>query len=235
MNAKRKPLRAGAAERKPRQVATPADTLEAALESLEDDIVFGRLHPRERLVEDALMARFAIKRHVVRDVLARLEALGLVERKKNVGALVRSFTRQQIVELYAMRELLETQAARLIELPVDAQGVQDLIEVQREHDAAVQADDLHRVFRSNQRFHQLLFALAPNRVLVQAIEEYSRRTHPIRFLSLVSGIYREQARQDHWRIIEALQRGDRKALVKLCATHLAPSRDTYLKAHRLSA
>lgn len=222
------------AKRKPRQIAAPAGTVEAALECLEDDIVFGRLHPRERLVEDALMERFDIKRHVVRDVLNRLEGLGLVERRKNVGALVRSFSRQEIVELYAMRELLETQAARLIALPVDAQGLCALIEVQGEHDAAVQADDLHRVFRSNQRFHQVLFALAPNSVLVQAIEEYSRRTHPIRFLSLVSDAYREQARQDHWQMIEALQRGDRKSLVRLCASHLAPSRDAYLKAHQLS-
>lgn len=223
------------AKRKPRQMAAPGGAVEAALECLEDDIVFGRLHPRERLVEDALMERFDIKRHVVRDVLTRLEGLGLVERRKNVGALVRSFSGQEIVELYAMRELLETQAARLIALPVDAPLLRALIEVQREHDAAVQADNLHRVFRSNQRFHQLLFALAPNTVLVQAIEEYSRKTHPIRFLSLVSGTYREQARQDHWQMIEALQRGDRKSLVKLCATHLTPSREAYLKAHQLTA
>ena len=226
MNAKRKT---------PLQAAAKSGTVESVLESLEDDIVFGRLHPRERLVEDALMERFDIKRHVVRDVLTRLEALGLVERKKNVGALVRSFSGQEIVELYAMRELLETQAARLIALPVDERRLHALIEVQGEHDAAVQADDLHRVFRSNQRFHQLLFALAPNSVLVQAIDEYSRKTHPIRFLSLLSGSYREQARQDHWQIIEALRLGDRKSLVKLCATHLTPSREAYLKAHQLGA
>jgi DNA-binding GntR family transcriptional regulator len=38
----------------------------------------------------------------------------------------------------------------------------------------------------------------------------------------------EQARQDHKAIIEALRIGDQKRLLSLCASHLRPSRDTYL-------
>jgi DNA-binding GntR family transcriptional regulator len=36
-----------------------------AVETLEEDIAFGYMHPRERLVEDELRARFGLKRHVV--------------------------------------------------------------------------------------------------------------------------------------------------------------------------
>ena len=79
---------------------------------LEEDIVIGRLHPRERLVEDDLMARFEVKRHVVREALATLDRMGLVERRRNVGALVRFFSSQQVQELYALRSLLEVEAAR---------------------------------------------------------------------------------------------------------------------------
>ena len=41
-----------------------------AVEKLEEDIAFGYMHPRERLVEDELRARFGLKRHIVRQVLA---------------------------------------------------------------------------------------------------------------------------------------------------------------------
>ncbi|KDD54946.1 transcriptional regulator, GntR domain protein, partial [Bordetella bronchiseptica OSU553] len=40
----------------------PADALDLAMEQLEEDIVFGRLFPRQRLTEDELMARFGLKR-----------------------------------------------------------------------------------------------------------------------------------------------------------------------------
>ncbi len=209
-----------------------AFTAEAARDALEEDIVLGRLHPRQRLTEDELMARFGLKRHAVRSVLASLELMGAVQRKRNVGAEVRAFQAAEVVELYALRELLETRAAGQIPLPAPPQALEALVGIQREHDAAVSAGDARGVFRSNQRFHRALFGLTRNPVLEQAIEEYARRTHPIRFGTLAQPGYRERARQEHWAMIEALRSGDRAALIDICARHLLPSRDAYLAAER---
>ncbi|AOY96818.1 GntR family transcriptional regulator [Cupriavidus sp. USMAA2-4] len=208
------------------------DALQRAIDALEEDIVFGRLHPRERLVEDDLMERFGLKRHVVRQALSALEQMGAVERRRNVGALVRAFEPEEVVELFGLRELLEAQAAALIPLPVPPVRLQALVAVQRRHDAAVAAGDAHAVFRINQQFHRELFALAGNTVLLQAIAEYARRTHPIRFGSLATAAYRERARQEHWAMIDALRAGRREELVALCRQHLQPSRDAYLAAQR---
>ena len=203
-----------------------------AVAALEEDIVFGRLHPRERLTEDALIARFATTRHAVREVLAALDRLGLVERRPNVGALVRSFTPERVAELYAMRALLEGEAARLIPLPASEADLKPLLAVQKQHDAAVRAGDTAAVFRANLEFHEALFALSGNATLQAAIAEYARQTHPIRFSSLVSADYRTQARDEHRAILDALRDGDRKALVTLCRKHLLPSRDAYLAAEQ---
>ena len=206
--------------------------VQAAVAALEEDIVFGRLHPRERLTEDDLMARFSMKRHVVRQVLADLELLGVVEKKRNVGAVVRAFSAREVMELYALREVLEVHAASLIPLPVPPARLAARMAVQREHDAAVADGDARRVFRSNQRFHHEFFGLLDNAVLGQAIEEYARRTHPIRFGSLTSAAYRERARQEHWALINALRDGDRAALMAVCRNHLVPSRDAYLASEQ---
>lgn len=211
----------------------PAGDLASIVATLEEDIVFGRLHPRERLVEDELMERFGAKRHVVREALATLDRMGLLERRKNIGALVRHFSVLEVRQLYALRELLETEAARQIPMPVSPEQLQALVDVQAQHDAAVASQDPRRVFRTNLQFHRELFALTGNAVLQQAITEYARQTHPIRFASLVSATYREQARAEHWQMIEALQREDRDALVRLCAAHLPPSRDAYLAANQM--
>ena len=217
----------------PAALQEPApDAVQAAVAALEEDIVFGRLHPRERLTEDELMARFGMKRHAVRQVLVDLELLGVVEKKRNVGAVVRAFSAREVLELYALREVLEVHAASLMPLPVPQARLAALVAVQREHDAAVADGDARRVFRSNQRFHHEFFSLLDNAVLGQAIEEYARRTHPIRFGSLAAANYRERARQEHWAMIHALRDGDRAALMALCREHLLPSRDAYLASEQ---
>ena len=88
--------------------------------ALEEDIIFGRLAPGTRLTEDTLLARFAVTRHFARQALVQLEAMGIVERERNRGATVRSLTPKQVQEIYAVRELLQRQAALWIPLPAPA-------------------------------------------------------------------------------------------------------------------
>ncbi|WP_245845042.1 GntR family transcriptional regulator [Noviherbaspirillum humi] len=202
--------------------------VQEVVSTLEEEIVLGVLHPRERLIEDELMARFHVKRHVVRQALAEMEQQGLVQRRKNSGAQVRALTAREVMELYALRELLETHCMKLIPLPATPAQLKQLAAIQRSHAAAVKANDPRAVFRANLAFHAALYALSGNETLIEAIAEYARRTHPVRLSTLVSPQSIEAARQDHERIIEALRTGDRKALVQICAAHLRPARDTYL-------
>src|SRR5579863_9537305 len=119
-----------------------AELLKNVVSSLENDIVLGRLHPRERLIEDELMRRFGAKRHVVRRGLADLEQMGIVERVPNRGAMVRAYLEDEIQQLYVLRNLLEGHAARLIPMPLGETDLDDLKKVQATHDAAVACGDL---------------------------------------------------------------------------------------------
>lgn len=211
------------------------ETLRSVANELEEQIVLGVLHPRERLVEDDLCERYNLKRHVARLVLAEVERRGLVERRKNVGALVKSYTSREVTELYALRELLEADAARRIVFPVSQETLDALAAIQAEHDQAADAGDLRRVFRANMAFHHAFFALSESQVLTEAIREYERRTHAIRSVSIVFPEYLEKARAEHHQMIEALRTGDRESLIRLCRDHLVPARDAYLEAqHRRS-
>src|SRR5918997_2561481 len=94
--------------------------------ALEFDILLGRLRPRERLVEDALMTRFSAKRHVIRRALDELERIGVVVRARNRGAAVRDFSAQEVEEVYEIRELLQRHAAERMPLPGDADHIAEL-------------------------------------------------------------------------------------------------------------
>lgn len=204
-------------------------------EILEEDIVFGYLHPRERLVEDDLCARFQATRHTVRHALIMLDKIGLIDRRKNVGAFVKSYTDTEVRDLYVVRDILETSAACQINFPVGAQPFAQLVEIQRRHDRCAESGNLRGAFRANIDFHQQLFSLTNNPILCAAIEDFARRAHAIRFLSMAEPQFLDKARSDHWAIIRALENEDTAALVALCRDHLVPSRDAYLEQYRRRA
>jgi DNA-binding GntR family transcriptional regulator len=205
---------------------------EQLVATLEEDIVLGVIYPCQRLVEDELMERFDAKRHIVRDALAKLEQLGLVERRRNVGALVRSFDEQEVLDLYDMRILLECEAMRRMPLPVPPAELRELKQIQADHDVAVANDDQRRIFRTNQAFHERLYGLCGNQVIAQAIQEYARRTHAIRFGALSTPEQQHRSLHDHHEVLQALEKGQRDILIELAHSHLLPSRDRYMARAR---
>ena len=207
----------------------PPLSVQGVVERIEEDIVLGRLHPRERLIEDALMKRFGAKRHVIREALLDLERMGVIERVPNRGAQVRSYSTEAVHQLYQMRVLLETYAAGLIPMPLPAAALDELRTIQALHDNAVQKGDLKGVFRQNTAFHWALFANCGNPYLSAAINDYSHRAHVIRFHSLNQRRFMLRARDDHRAMIAAIEACDREALIDLCRKHLTPSKDAYLK------
>jgi len=201
--------------------------------AIEEDIVLSRLHPKERLVEEDLMQRFAGKRHVVRQALFQLESIGLVERIKNRGAFVKSYTPEEVEAIYVMRELLEEAAAERIPMPAPPALIDSLKSIQAQHSAAVESGDLRAVFRHNIAFHRALFAACGNAYLADTINEFAQKAHAIRFIGTTDHDSIILARDEHIAMIDALERQDRSRLHRLCYQHLQPSKERYLHLYRL--
>ncbi|MEM8854778.1 MAG: GntR family transcriptional regulator [Pseudomonadota bacterium] len=207
--------------------------VDALVRALEEDIIFGQLKPRERLVEDVLMERSGAKRHVVRQALAELERQGIVVRARNKGCAVRDFATEEVEALYEMRALLQRHAAELIPLPAADALVVDLSAIHEAHAAAVEAGDLRAVYRLNNDFHDTFFAACGNPYLVKAIADHAWIAHAIRSYRIGDPTLLAQARDEHGQMIEALTTGDRERLVALCVDHITPSKEAYLRTKRL--
>ena len=195
---------------------------------LEEEIVLGWLQPRERLIEEGIASRFAVKRHVVREAIAELERMGLVERVQNKGAAVRMLSPTEVRQIYSVREALETLAAQQIPLPPLSETIDTLVKVQEQHAAAVERGDSRAAFRANMVFHTSLFGACGNPHLVEIIRNLAQKAHGVRSYTAASPAHLARARDDHWAMIEALKAADREKLVQLCREHLSPSRDTYI-------
>jgi len=207
-------------------------TIDAAVAAIEEDIIFGRLRPRERLTEDTLMARLAVKRHVVRQALERLVRMGVVVKERNKGCAVRDYAPDEVENIYEIRALLQRHAAERIPLPAPPDLVDRLREIHAAHASAVDAGDLGAVYRLNNAFHDAMFEASGNPYLSEAIAHYAWIAHAIRSYRIADPMLLRQARAEHDRMIEALAAGDRAELVRLCVEHINPSKEAYLAVER---
>lgn len=205
------------------------ESVTTVLRILEEDIVLGRLYPRERLVEDQLAKRFGIKRHVVRQALSGLETAGLVAREGGKGVMVREFSVDEVTQLYQMREFVEGQAAMMIVLPVETANLAQLEKITRDYAEAVAQLNMQGIIEFNKLFHQVLYRLCGNNFLADVIDSMAQKANLIRFSSASDPNYLTQARDEHFGIFEALKAKDNKRLARLCIEHLQPSRRLYLE------
>lgn len=202
------------------------------VQCLEEEIALGLLRPRERLVEDDLIARFDAKRHVIRQVLADLEAMGIVSRPPNRGAAVRDVGAREIEQIYFVRELLERAAIDIMPLPAEGAVVAALADLHERHCRAAKAGRLREVFRLNLEFHNLLFAACGNEALAEAIRQFAFKAHAIRSYTIGNPKLLARVCDEHARMIRLLRGSDRKALAKVVSEHKQPARTAYLEAVR---
>jgi len=198
------------------------------LKGLEEDIIFGRLAPGSRLVEDALMARFGVTRHFIREALVKLEHRGVVTREPNVGARVCSYSAEEVEQIYEVREMLTRQAALKIRLPAEETLIKRLTALQEHYKAYAERGNLRGIHETNDAFHLALFSACGNAYLVRSIQDYMGLTLPMRAKNLADPEGLETSIRQHQVMIQLLRERDNWALAQLCVEHMQFSKFDYL-------
>jgi DNA-binding GntR family transcriptional regulator len=149
---------------------------ERAYESIRDNILRGRYALGAALSRRQLAKELRMSFLPVSEAVRRLEIDGLLESKPRAGTRVRIPTRQDILERYALREALETQAARLCAEHADENGRPDLLKIGSHLDqwygSGTDGDEefLYSVHTYHMHFHLRIAELAGNSLLRGAIE-----------------------------------------------------------------
>ena len=203
-----------------------SDDVFSIVESIKEDIFLGILKPRERLVELSLSEKFNVNRSKLRKALMELERFGLVIIEPNKGAMVRDFTLNEIEQIIQMRKLLEEQAARSMSLPVTAEFLSDLMELQKQHEAAVTKEDMRNAFKLNKKFHDALYNLCENPYVVDLIKYFTTLLDAINSRMLFFRLIKNSPKT-HLKIISALENEDRDELVYLLCVVKMKSADIY--------
>jgi DNA-binding GntR family transcriptional regulator len=196
---------------------------------LGDDIIFGRLEPGTRLIEDNLIARFGVTRHFVRQAFVELERTGIVVREKNKGVAVRSLSPREVSQIYEVRELLQRQAAMRIPLPAPPAVIEQLERLHEEYGRHLRARNFRGVHEANDAFHLAMFAACGNKYLVESIKHYMWLSLPVRSKKTIDYEHALKSERDHHLIIQLLKGTDPWLLSQLCVDHLQGAKNAYLR------
>lgn len=126
-----------------------------------DRIVAGDLSPGDRLKELQIAGEFGTSQAPVREAIRSLQALGYVEHKPHVGALVKSFNKKEIEEAYQIREALEGHCLILAEFEIE-QLAQTLSRHLKDMRQAVNNQDVKSFTQADNLFHQAIVESSQN-------------------------------------------------------------------------
>ncbi|MGH4032023.1 GntR family transcriptional regulator [Actinomycetota bacterium Odt1-20B] len=189
---------------------------ERVLATLRQEIISGRLHPGDRLVERELADRFGVSRVPVREAIRALLAEGFVTFETPRRAVVRTLTRTDVAELFELREALEVYAAgRAAERGTrdDVARLEELL------DAAARATDsgeAEAITDINTRFHDHVLAMAGNGLLISVMEPVDGR---LRWLTRQNEEWRHLL-TEHRSLYEAVASGDADRARDIALAHV---------------
>jgi DNA-binding GntR family transcriptional regulator len=180
-------LRVSVAKRAGRKAKTsaaaPSQDLtrgEAAYQQIRHAILKGEFPPAAPLSEYQLAAQFQLSRTPVREALTRLEQEGMVRTVSGHGTFVAELTPHDIMEIYEVREQLESYAARIAAQRMDAEGLRKLenIIVQMHEGAA--AGYAKETFETDIDLHKTIIGSTQNSRMVAILATLDDQMHRIR-------------------------------------------------------
>lgn len=192
-----------------------ADVYGALREAISD----GSLSLNEPLREERLAAALGVSRTPVREALVRLTAEGLVEAGESGGVRVSALSSDDLEEVFALRDALETLALRYACESHDPAGLAELRRIHAASVEAVAADDVERLLELNTQFHAALNSLGGKRRLQNLVELLRDQSRRYRVLALYDESERRTSVDEHGRLIELVAASDADGAVHLLRTH----------------
>lgn len=216
----------GGGIRSARPVGRPRMSLvrasDVAYEQLRQEIIDWILTPGTLLSENETSERLGVSRTPLREALTRLSAEGLVASSGRLS-IVAPLSRSHVIELFELREALETQSARLAARRRDPERFAALLEEFQRGPAEGTPVDPRRPYFLASELDAAIDEAAASRYLASALEDIRGQLARVRFHARSNVDRLEHAGREHIQIIEAILAGDEMFAAQATAVHLRNS------------
>lgn len=162
----------------------------------------------------------------VREAIRRLKEAGLVTTQPHKGAVVRAFTVGELIEIYEVRTLLESDAAERGVSHLSAADIEHMEVSCRRMLEAVEEGRVPEALDYDEQVIGALYAASGNSVLMSTIEMLWRQCRPYKVIGAEEAI--EQGDESLWEpqpaLIEAVKAGDVDGAREITDRSLASAR-----------
>lgn len=199
---------------------TPKTLRELALDRMRSAIMEMRFQPGERLTERDLCAQLGVSRSVVREVIRHLETEGLIQNVPFQGPVVARLDPEQVAEIYEIRSMLESAAARAAaERATEAQK-DEMQKALRQIDAAYEREDFRAALNATTRFYEVMFQSGGKTVGWEMVQRLNGRISRLRAMTVSSPGRKLAGMKQLRKICDAIRKGDGEVAADACRSHL---------------
>jgi DNA-binding GntR family transcriptional regulator len=197
-------------------------------ETLRQAICDGGFAPGTRLVEEELAEQLKVSRTPIREALRRLESEGLITHTHCKGATVLGFSRDDVIELYSIREALEALAIHYTIQHITRDEINQLKAIVDKMRANLGSKDVSAHFEWNQKFNDLLIETCKMPRLTRLINTYREHLHHFRYAAMGKHEGRMvEAFREHEQILHAIMVKDSVKAESLVRQHLQAAKRAY--------
>ena len=195
-----------------------------------DRIVDGELVPGDRIKELKIAKEFGTSQAPVREAIRCLETLGYIEHIPHVGAMVKTFTQQEIEEAYQIREALETYVVSMVSAGIEilTDELEDCLKDMRR---AVEKKHIRLFSRADNRFHRLIVSYSKNETMISFWESLKMQLQVVATL-VDTSMPLEKIYKLHPPIVSALKEMQNLDASMLLTTHYEVVKDHWKKQER---
>lgn len=180
-------------------------------------IVDGTLAPGDRLKELQIANEFGTSQAPVREAIRSLQALGYVEHKAHVGALVKTFSKKEIEEAYQIREALEGHCLILADMKI-SQLAKELHCQLGKMFKALTDHNVKAFTEADNQFHRAIIECSHNKRMLEIWESLKIQHQVISTLAETT-IPLEELYALHPPIVAALEQNHREGSARYLAKH----------------
>lgn len=191
-------------------------------QTLEDEIVSGKLKPGSLLQQEELAERFGVSRQPIRAVLDILGAKGLAERKSNRTVEVCRLHDGAARDALAIRKMLEPEA---LKSSVGHLTPQELLAAKQAQERFEVETDVGQLGRHDTEFHLALYSKCENILLLDLITDLRQTNRRAYVGQPLGSSYRQKCIDAHRQLLAAVTAVETEKAVEILTSHFDISKE----------
>jgi len=205
------------------QINQKKSITDQAYEILRSEILTCRLQPGSQIAQNQLVEQFDLGLTPVREALKRLEMEGFVQSIPRFGYIITPITTKDIEEIFELRLILETAAAKLATKRASDEMLAMLVKnatfSYQYHDTQSYADFLEQ----NKMFHITIALLARNQHMADILANLLDKSQRMFHAGLELRDSSDEMQHEHTELVDAMIARDADRAAEICEEQIINS------------